>query len=122
MGDKLKIDINNRFPKDITIENGKVVHFVGLGGIGMSGLAKFLLELGYKVSGSDIKDGPAMFSISGQGGTVYIGHNAENIEKASLVVVSSAIKTDNPEIVEALRRNVPIIHRSHVLEALMSGL
>jgi len=122
MSDRLKIDINKRFPSDITIESGKVIHFVGLGGIGMSGLAKFLLELGFKVSGSDLKDGPTMFSISAHGGTVYVGHNAENIEKASLVVVSSAIKKDNPEIVEALKRNILIIHRSHVLEALMSGL
>lgn len=122
MSERLKIDKNNGFPKEITIESCKVIHFVGLGGIGMSGLAKFLLELGYKVSGSDIKDGPTMFSISAHGGTVYIGHNAENIDKASLIVVSSAIKTDNPEIAEAIKRNIPIIHRSQVLEALMSGL
>jgi UDP-N-acetylmuramate--alanine ligase len=122
MSERLKIDKNKGFPKEITVENSKVIHFVGLGGIGMSGLAKFLLELGYKVSGSDIKDSTAMFSISAHGGTVYVGHNAENVEKASLVVVSSAIKTDNPEIVEAMRKNIPIIHRSHVLEALMSGL
>jgi len=122
MGERLKIDKNNGFPKEITIESGKAIHFVGLGGIGMSGLAKFLLELGYKVSGSDIKDGPTMFSISAHGGTVYVGHNAENINKASLIVASSAIKTDNPEIAEAIKRNIPIIHRSQVLEALMSGL
>jgi len=122
MGERLKIDKNKGFPKEITIESSKVIHFVGLGGIGMSGLAKFLLELGYKVSGSDIKDGPTMFSISAHGGTVYVGHNAENIQKASLIVVSSAIKTDNPEVAEAMRRSIPIIHRSQVLEALMSRL
>lgn len=122
MTERINIDKGKRFPSDITVENGKIIHFVGLGGIGMSGLAKFLLELGYKVSGSDIKDSQAMFSISTMGGTVFVGHNTENVEKASLIVVSSAIKTDNPEIIEATKKNIPIIHRSQVLEALMNGL
>jgi UDP-N-acetylmuramate--alanine ligase len=122
MGERINIDKTKGFSDNITVENGKIIHFIGLGGIGMSGLAKFLLELGYNVSGSDIKDSPTMFSISAHGGTVYVGHNAENIEKASLIVASSAIKTDNPEIAEAIKRNIPIIHRSQVLEALMSGL
>lgn len=122
MTNRVKIDKNLKFPSDITKENKKGIHFIGLGGIGMSGLAKFLLELGYKVSGSDIKDGANMFSISAQGGTVFIGHDSNNVENASLVVVSSAIKETNPEIIEAKKRNIPIMHRSQILEALMSGL
>jgi len=120
--EKVKIDKNIKFPEEIVKGSDKVVHFVGLGGIGMSGLAKFLLELGYKVSGSDIKDGPTMFSVSGHGGTVLVGHTAKNIQNASLIVVSSAIKESNPEIIEARKRNLPIMHRSQLLEAIMSGL
>lgn len=120
--DRFKIDKTLEFPQEMRHDTRKKIHFIGLGGIGMSGLAKFLLELGYKVSGSDIKDGPTMFSISAQGGTVFIGHVAENVGNADLVVVSSAIKATNPELIEAQNRNLPIIHRSHVLEALMSGL
>ncbi|MDD3150029.1 MAG: UDP-N-acetylmuramate--L-alanine ligase [Candidatus Gastranaerophilales bacterium] len=119
---KFMIDKNLKFPKCVTKENKKAIHFIGLGGIGMSGLAKFLLELGYKVTGSDIKDNPNMFSISALGGTTFIGHNAKNICNAGLVVVSSAIKIDNPELIEAKNRGVPILHRSQILEALMSGL
>ncbi|MFH0703119.1 MAG: UDP-N-acetylmuramate--L-alanine ligase [bacterium] len=118
MKDKLIINKNTKFPCKI---NGKI-HFIGLGGIGMSGLAKFLLELGYRVSGSDVKDGAEMFSIAALGGTVFIGHSEKNIGDASIIVASSAIKASNPEIAEAQRRNLPILHRSQLLEALMSGL
>lgn len=115
---KFQINKEAKFPKNIT----KPIHFIALGGIGMSGLAKFLLELGFQVTGSDIKDGPSMYSISGQGGTVFIGHDAKNVGDAGAVVVSSAIKTDNPELIEAQKRNIPIMHRSQLLSALMDGL
>lgn len=119
---KLTLDTSIKFAEVVESNKNRPVHFIGLGGIGMSGLAKFLLELGYKVSGSDLKDGPTMFSISGQGGTVYVGHTAENVGNACAVVVSTAINESNPEIIEARNKNLPIFHRSQVLEALMSGL
>ena len=115
---KFEIDKSAKFPEKI---NG-TIHFIALGGIGMSGLAKFLLGLGFSVSGSDIKDGINLNSITGQGGTVYIGHDAKNIGNAQIVVVSSAIKSDNPELIEAQKRNIPILHRSQLLNALMNGL
>ena len=120
--DKVQIQLDTKFPCEIAQDKTKTIHFIGLGGIGMSGLAKFLLELGYRVSGSDIKDGPNMFSSSAQGATVYIGHHAGNIARASLIVVSSAINNSNPEIIEAKKNNIPIIHRSQLLEAIMSGV
>lgn len=119
---QLITDKNIKFREIVEKNINKPIHFIGLGGIGMSGLAKFLLELGYKVSGSDLKDGPTMTSISGQGGTVFVGHHAENIGNACAIVVSTAINEENPEIIEAKKNNIPIFHRSQVLEALMSGL
>lgn len=100
----------------------KPVHFIGLGGIGMSGLARFLIDLGYKVSGSDIKESAITASLSTLGATVYIGHTEKTVEDASIVVASTAIKENNPELAEAKRLGIPVVHRSEVLEALMSGL
>jgi len=108
--------------EDLLTDKSKLVHFIGLGGIGMSGLAKFLIGLGYNVSGSDVKDSAALEQISGMGGIVFVGHSSENIKNVSCIVASSAIKDDNPEIVEAMRNNIPIFHRSHILNALMQGL
>lgn len=99
----------------------KAIHFVGLGGIGMSGIAKIFAELNYKISGSDIKDSPTLFSMSERGATVFVGHNENNIENAGVVVVSSAIKRDNPEVRNALNKNIPIVHRSQMLSYLTSG-
>ncbi len=98
------------------------VHFIGVGGIGMSGLAKVLLEFGYKVSGSDIKTNKIVESLQKLGGQMHIGHSSENIEGKTLIVVSSAIKTTNPEIIEAKKQNIPIIHRAQLLEVINSGL
>lgn len=117
-----KVDSNCEFIENITANGSKPIHFIGLGGIGMSGLAKFLLELGYKVSGSDIKDGPNLHSLTELGGTVYIGHTEKNIGDAAVIVASTAIKEDNPELVEARNKDIPVLHRSQLLEALMSGL
>lgn len=111
----------NKFIQEILKDTNKAVHFVGLGGIGMSGLAKFLLGLGYKISGSDIKESLITSSISALGGTIFIGHSANNVENASVVVASTAIKNSNPEILEASIRNIPVVHRSQILEMLMSG-
>ncbi|HBH17831.1 MAG TPA: UDP-N-acetylmuramate--L-alanine ligase, partial [Cyanobacteria bacterium UBA9579] len=118
---KLIVDKNINL-KELDKNSEKTIHFIGIGGIGMSGLAKFLIELGYKASGSDIKENRLTEWISSHDGAVFIGHKAKNIDNASVIVVSTAIKESNSEIIEARKRNIPIIHRSQVLEAIMSGL
>jgi UDP-N-acetylmuramate--alanine ligase len=99
----------------------KAIHFVGMGGIGMSGIAKIFAELNYKISGSDIKDSPTLFSMAERGATVFVGHDAKNVEEAGLVVVSSAIQPDNPEIIKSKELGLPIVHRAQMLELLLSG-
>ncbi|MFC1532717.1 UDP-N-acetylmuramate--L-alanine ligase [Thermodesulfobacteriota bacterium] len=100
---------------------GKVkhIHFVGIGGIGMSGIAELLLNLGYKVSGSDIMDSMVTKRIAGLGGKIYHGHMGENIEGADVVVYSSAVPIDNPEIAEARDKYIPVIPRAEMLAELM---
>ena len=95
------------------------VHFVGIGGIGMSGIAEVLLNLGYKVSGSDLKVSPVTQRLAGLGAAVFEGHRAENIAGAEVVVTSSAIASENPEVVEARRLHVPVIQRAEMLAELM---
>ena len=96
-----------------------VIHFCGVGGIGMSGIAEVLHNLGYSVQGSDIDKNNNVVRLADLGIIIQIGHFAENIEKAAVVVVSSAIKKDNPELVEARRRQLPIIKRAEMLAELM---
>jgi UDP-N-acetylmuramate--alanine ligase len=100
---------------------GKVkhVHFVGVGGIGMSGIAELLLNLGYTVSGSDIKESTVTERIARLGGRVFHGHSPGNIEGADVVVYSSAVPVDNPEIREAWDRSIPVIPRAEMLAELM---
>jgi UDP-N-acetylmuramate--alanine ligase len=95
------------------------VHFVGIGGIGMSGLAEVLLELGYRVSGSDLKLSPVTERLSVRGAVIAQGHKAENVEGAKAVVVSSAVQNENPEVVEARRLAIPVIPRGELLAELM---
>src|ERR1700731_1129207 len=95
------------------------VHFVGIGGIGMSGIAEVLLNLGYRVSGSDLKSSSATQRLAGLGAAVFEGHRAENISGAEVVVTSSAIAQENPEVVEAHRLHVPVIRRAEMLAELM---
>jgi len=95
------------------------VHFVGIGGIGMSGLAELLIALGYPVSGSDLKFSPATDRLILRGATVFEGHAAENLGAAKAVVVSSAVRPDNPEVAEARRRAIPVIPRGELLAELM---
>ncbi|MDR2157934.1 MAG: UDP-N-acetylmuramate--L-alanine ligase [Holosporaceae bacterium] len=96
-----------------------VVHFVGIGGIGMSGIADILVNLGYKVSGSDIKSNAMTTKLVRKGVHIEIGHNSENARGASVLVVSSAVAKDNPEIVEARRLGIPVIKRAEMLAELM---
>lgn len=95
------------------------IHFIGMGGIGMSGIAKVLLEMGYAVSGSDLKVSHMLKKLELLGARCFIGHNADNIGAADVVVVSSAIPEHNPEIVEARRKDIPVIQRAEMLGCLM---
>lgn len=95
------------------------VHFVGVGGIGMSGLAEILLNLGYEVSGSDLKDSEITRRLERYGLEFNEGHQAANIGDAGIVVVSAAVSDDNVEVVAAKRRGLPVIHRSDVLADIM---
>jgi len=95
------------------------VHFVGIGGIGMSGLAEVLLELGYRVTGSDLKLSPATERLASRGAVIFEGHAAQNLSGANAVVVSSAVREDNPEVAEARRLGLPVIPRGELLAELM---
>ncbi|WP_329568425.1 UDP-N-acetylmuramate--L-alanine ligase [Kitasatospora sp. NBC_01266] len=97
-------------------------HFIGIGGAGMSGLAKILAVRGAKVSGSDAKESETVLALRELGAAVRVGHAAEHVpDGASSIVVSSAIRTDNPELVAARERGIPVVHRSDALAALMGG-
>ena len=100
---------------------GKIekIHFVGIGGIGMSGIAEVLLNLGYKVSGSDLRGSDITERLTSQGAEIGIGHKAENLQNVDVVVISSAVHDDNPEVVEATRLHVPVIPRAEMLAELM---
>jgi len=95
------------------------IHFVGIGGIGMSGIAEVLLNLGYPVTGSDLREGESTRRLSELGAKVVLGHAAANVGEADVVVISSAVRPDNPEVVEARRRTIPVIPRAEMLAELM---
>ena len=95
------------------------IHFVGIGGIGMSGIAELLINLRHVVSGSDVKRSELTDRLASMGARIAIGHDAINVGEADVVVVSSAIRPDNPELVEARRRSVPVIPRAEMLAELM---
>ena len=97
----------------------KHIHFVGIGGIGMSGIAELLINLGYKVSGSDLKDTPVTRRLAALEGHILCGHKGEYVEGADVVVYSSAVGHDNPEILEAKNRYIPVIPRAEMLAELM---
>lgn len=97
----------------------KHIHFVGVGGIGMSGIAELLLNLGYEVSGSDLKDTSVTKRLASLGGLILKGHRKEHVEAADVVVYSSAVQRDNPEILAAIARYIPVIPRAEMLAELM---
>jgi UDP-N-acetylmuramate--alanine ligase len=97
----------------------KHIHFVGIGGIGMSGIAEVLLNLGYRVSGSDMKESDTTERLRGLGGEIAIGHRAGNIAEPHVVVISSAVKSDNVEVVAAREKQIPVIPRAVMLAQLM---
>jgi len=95
------------------------IHFVGIGGIGMSGIAEILLNLGYKISGSDLKSSTVTQRLAGLGAITFEGHAAEHVSGAEVVVTSSAISPDNPEVAEARKEHIPVIQRAEMLAELM---
>ena len=95
------------------------IHFIGIGGSGMSGLAEVLLTMGYHVSGSDLKPGEVTDRLVAAGGRVFAGHHGRNVEGAQIVVYSSAVKADNPELRAAISRGLPVIPRAEMLAELM---
>ena len=95
------------------------IHFVGIGGIGMSGIAEILSNLGYTVQGSDIGDSANVQRLRRQGVTVTIGHAAKNLGKARVLVVSTAIQPDNPELLAARAKRLPVVRRADMLAELM---
>jgi len=104
---------------DIYKDKEKHVHFIGIGGISMSGLAAILVDRNYYVSGSDRSDSPILKKLRNMGVRIYIGHSAENVKGADIVVYTAAISDDNPELQEAKRLNIPTIDRAEFLGAMM---
>src|ERR1700679_3997400 len=98
-----------KLPRDIG-----PVHFVGIGGIGMSGIAEVLVNLGYTVQGSDQTDSANVKRLRDKGVRIAIGHAADNLDGARVVVISSAIKSDNPELVTACAQRLPVVRRAEM--------
>ncbi len=103
----------------VSFHNFQRIHLLGIGGIGMSGIAEVLLTLGYAVSGSDLKLSPLTERLRNLGATIYEGHRADQVHGAQVVVMSSAIRGDNPEVLEAQRLKIPVIPRAEMLAELM---
>jgi UDP-N-acetylmuramate--alanine ligase len=103
----------------VAFHNFKRIHLVGIGGIGMSGIAEVLLTLGYSVTGSDIKTTAITERLQNLGALIFESHKAEHVEGAHVVVTSSAVRRDNPEVVEAVRQKIPVIPRAEMLAELM---
>ena len=97
----------------------QTIHFVGIGGVGMGGIAEVLLNLGYDVQGSDLVDNAVTHRLRKMGALTFIGHKAENLGRADVVVVSSAIAMDNDEVREAHQRRIPVVQRAEMLAELM---
>ncbi|MGL4850993.1 MAG: UDP-N-acetylmuramate--L-alanine ligase [Clostridium sp.] len=106
---------------DFIKDKEKKVHFIGIGGISMSGLAAVLLNNGFKVSGSDSKESKITESLKSKGAEIYIGHKKENLQNVDLVVYTAAIPQDNPEIVEAKEKNIHLMDRAEFLGLIMKG-
>ena len=97
----------------------KRIHFVGIGGSGMSGIAEVLVNLGYEITGSDLTSNSSTRHLAALGARVMLGHAPENIENADAVVVSTAIRDDNPEVLAARKKNIPLVPRAVMLAELM---
>mgnify|MGYP002520044040 FL=1 len=96
----------------INLSDCKRIHFIGIGGIGMSAIAEILLERGFQVSGSDMKESEMVDKLIASGAEVYLGHRAKNVEGADLVVYTAAVSDDNPEIARARELGIPAVTRA----------
>jgi UDP-N-acetylmuramate--alanine ligase len=114
-GDLLEMSL----PEHAMFAPSQRVHFIGIGGIGMSGIAEILLTMGYPVSGSDMRASAVTERLRGLGATVFVGHRGENARACDVVVTSSAVARDNPEVLEARARKTPVIQRAEMLAELM---
>ncbi len=103
----------------VNLEDYKNIHCIGIGGVGVSAIAEILLARGYNVSGSDMKESEITDHLKNQGATIYVGHRAENVENADLIIYSAAIAEENPEIKRAREKNIPLASRAEVLGVLM---
>lgn len=103
----------------VNLKDHKNIHCIGIGGVGVSAIAEILLARGYKVSGSDMKRSELTDKLKAQGATIYIGHRAENVEDADLIIYSAAIAEENPEIKRAREKSIPLASRAEVLGVLM---
>src|SRR5438876_8216871 len=103
----------------VMLRKTRRIHFVGIGGIGMSGIDEVLINLGYQVTGSDLEEGATVKGLRALGGRITRGHAASNVGDADVVVISSAVRQTNPEVVEARRRHIPVIPRAEMLAELM---
>jgi UDP-N-acetylmuramate--alanine ligase len=108
-------------PTATAIDDDAVVHLVGIGGAGMSALASILLQRGQRVTGSDLRGGRAASALQAMGAQVFVGHAAEHVGDAGVVVVSTAVPDDNPEVIAARERGIAVLHRAELLAALMQG-
>lgn len=115
MSKRIEINLDKKLPELKTAK----VHFIGVGGIGVSGVAKCFCGLGFQVSGSDMKSNKNTELLESLGAKIYLGHKAENVLDVDFIITSSAIKQDNPEIVQAKKQGIEIFHRSHALEFLL---
>ena len=91
----------------------KNVHFVGIGGVGMSGIAEVMMNLGYHVTGSDIAESDTTRHLAEMGATIWLGHDASHVAGADAVVISSAVHEENPEVVEARAQHIPVVPRAY---------
>lgn len=103
----------------INLSEYKNVHCIGIGGVGLSAIAEILISRGYNVSGSDMKQSEITENLKNKGADIYIGHRAENVEDAELIVYSAAIAEENPEIIRAREKNIPLASRAEILGVLM---
>ena len=115
---KSELDMNKKL--DEVINKNSKLHFIAIGGIGVSAVAKIFLQAGYHVSGSDIKENKNITMLKELGAEIFIGHKPQNVQSTDIIIASSAIHPDNPEIIEAKKLNLPIFHRSQALAYLMS--
>jgi UDP-N-acetylmuramate--alanine ligase len=107
-----------QYKRNGMFERYRIIHFVGIGGIGMSGIAELLHNLGYEVTGSDLKRSETTDRLETMGIRISIGHSSGNINDPHVVVKSSAVSDTNPEVAEAKRRNIPVIPRAEMLAEL----